>query len=618
LHEEREPTPAAAIHFLRNNLHDRAVLLVVDNLPADADAADLPIVGGKSRTIITSRAVDWDLKVDVPLKTLRLEHWLSETSREYLRKVVPRLKREHDDDLDALSEFVGGLPLAIRLIAVSLARQRARSAKEHLAKLRAEPLGTLDQFRGSDRGVASTFLETYNALRTEDRTVLCALAACANGTRASIVADVADIAEPDASAALNRLADVSLAEFRDGAFAPWGLHDVVRLFVRAQVEAAKAASAHLAWVERHLRTYADPTDHERLEEGMAETTAALERSLTAKDAVKATELLRESHEHLFRKGRYGLLIEYGERLLSLLPSGSEHIPELLGRLGTCYRTTGDLRRAITTHERALDLYRSGLMFEGQARELSNLGICFRKLDEIEEKAIGLHRSALAIYQDLGNTKEQEQAIQLTHLGDCYGLCDQIATAIDFHERALTIFTNLGPSVLKWQAYVLCELGSCYRKRLGPTKQRSPDSASDDRDSDDRRDEEIARATAFHRQSLEIVEQIDYPEVEANNLSCLALCRQELHDFAAAIKFHKQSLAIEVRLGRLEGQANDLDNLGDCYDGIFDRAAAADHWNRSLALYRRILRNDQHQRIRQILAKLEAPSAHHGFSDSTVA
>jgi hypothetical protein len=53
----RQPTLAEAKEFLAVVLHERRVLVVIDNVwPDKIDVAALPLVGGKSRTVLTSRA----------------------------------------------------------------------------------------------------------------------------------------------------------------------------------------------------------------------------------------------------------------------------------------------------------------------------------------------------------------------------------------------------------------------------------------------------------------------------------------------------------------------------------------------------------------------------------
>jgi len=69
-----------AVAFLCRALHDRPVLLVIDNVdPAQVDLRHLPIAGGKSRTLITSRAVHLADELDDEAISLRLNVWPRES-----------------------------------------------------------------------------------------------------------------------------------------------------------------------------------------------------------------------------------------------------------------------------------------------------------------------------------------------------------------------------------------------------------------------------------------------------------------------------------------------------------------------------------------------------------
>lgn len=556
--EPTEPTPEQATTFLMNQLHDRPVLLVVDNLPADMDSTHISIPGGKSRTLITSRTVSLAQDLGVPTKTIHLEHWPPETSRSYLREVVPRLVGEPDTDLDGLSGFVQGLPLAVRLIARALLRNVARSARQHLARLKDEPLGTLDQVAsGSDRGVAATFLEAYRTLSPDQQRVLCVLAACAQGTRAEIVAAVAGSDTSAADDFLSALVGVSLAEFREGAECPWGLHDVVRMFVRAQSAGRDAQSAHLAWVRNHLRRHVDPLAHESLEEGIAEAVTAFELLLARREHDQASDLLLPIYQHLTRRGRYAAVINLVDRLLESLEAAHnmEITATWLGNLGLCYQTLGDIPKAIDLHQRSLALEERLGGLRGQAGDLGNLGICYQTLSNIP-KAIDFHQRALAIEERLGRL--EGQASQLGNLGLCYQTLSDIPKAINFHQRALAIEEELGR--LSGQASDLGNLGLCYLSLR-----------------------DIPTAIEFIQRCLAMNEELGALEGQAFSLGNLGICYRELGDIPKAIEFLQRCLAMNEELDALEGQASSLGNLGGCYQMVGDLPKAIEFRRRSLAM-----------------------------------
>src|SRR5208283_4820869 len=115
-----------------------------------------------------------------------------------------------DEDLDRLARRVGGLPLAVRLIAKQLLRP-GNTARSLAARLERDPLEALDSAAlGAERTVVATFQAALAGLGEGERRVLLALAACAPATRAEVVAAVAGVREEDATLALEGLSEQSL------------------------------------------------------------------------------------------------------------------------------------------------------------------------------------------------------------------------------------------------------------------------------------------------------------------------------------------------------------------------------------------------------------------------
>ena len=538
--EETDPTPEQATRFLASQLHGRAALLVVDNFPVGANSAHIPIPGGKCRTLITTNAVGLLRDLDVPVETIRLGHWPLETCREYLRALVPRLVRESDADLDGLSRFVQGLPLAIRLIARALAGDRDQSAKDHLAKLEAEPLQTLDEsVAGADRGVAATFLDAHRALSVGDQAVLRALGVCARETSKKFVAAVAGMNGSAAAAALNSLADVSLAEYRDGAKGPWGLHDVVRMFVRALPGSHDAQGAHLKMIYDHLQRHAHPTAHEALDDGIEEAIVAFEVLLSRAEHDEADMLLISIYPHLIRRGRYVVALDLAERLLARLPLGHPSMARWLGNLGICQYRLDDVLRALDCHQRALVLNHSLGQLFGEADNLGNLGNCYSRLGEIS-KAIDFHQRALTIDVKLENL--EGQSVHFGNLGNCYSRLGEISKAIDFHQRALTIDAKL--ENLEGQARHLGNVGNCY-STLG----------------------EISKAIDLFQRALALAKRVGTLDDHIGALVGLGNCylsEGSQKDVQKGGDYYQEAITLSEKSGRSEGRASVLVNLGNSY------------------------------------------------------
>ncbi|HEX9621651.1 MAG TPA: tetratricopeptide repeat protein, partial [Polyangiaceae bacterium] len=398
--KDRDPTLEEACEHLGRELHERPVLLVVDNVdPAVQKVATLPFPGGKARTLVTSRDVSLagSLGARVTSSALKLGRWNTERCRDYLKKAAPQFERENAADLDALGTFVGGLALALHLVAGQPRRKRGLRAAELLTELRAAPLDTLDRFvdKGADgieRGVLQTFIASLTALSEDERQSLRALAVCAEGTRHDIVAAVAKLGPERTRAALDHLADVSLAEYVDErAAAPWGLHDVVRLLVREQHALAPFEAAHRTWLDAHLAAHADPTDYAAFDIAVPEGLASVERLVERGEITEASTLFYPLFRHLARRGEYARALAAGSRIL--VATGDDALrAQWLGNLGNCYRTLGDIPKAIHHHQRSLAHFEKLGSLEGQAIQLGNLGSIYAGQGKQSEARAALGRS----------------------------------------------------------------------------------------------------------------------------------------------------------------------------------------------------------------------------------
>jgi tetratricopeptide (TPR) repeat protein len=537
---ERQPTLTEAAQFLARVLFEKRVLVIIDNVwPDKVDVTLLPVVAGRSRTVLTSRALGLHESMGHPSRPLVLGRWSEETCRAYLREVVSALASASDKDLDGLATYVGRLPLAVRLLARLFMRPGTTSTGL-LDRLKREPIGTLDKVAaGADRGIAATFKASYDALEDGRRVVLRAVAACARVTSARTVSRIAAVTSPFTEEKIREvladLADLSLAECVDAEGGLWTMHDVVRLFVRAQPETRQADEAHASFAREHVEAHQDPLDWQAMEAGMAEVLAAVDRLLVAGDANGAWQIVARARAHLMQRGRYRELVERSEQIAARLPEGSGALARVLGNLGGCYKTLGDIPKAIEHHQRALAIEEKLGGVKGQAAALGNLGLCYRAQGDVP-KAIEHHQRALAIEENLGGF--EGQAADLGNLGICYEEQGDIPKAIDHLERALALNVELGR--VQGQAKQLGNLGVCYRKRGNIPK---------------------------------------------------------------AIEYHQRALALAEKLGRLESQAIQLHNIGDCHQDQAELPAALDCYQRALALFRRIGLPDHHPDVGGTLAAI---------------
>jgi tetratricopeptide (TPR) repeat protein len=563
--EQREPTPEEALALLERALHGKKFLIVVDNFdPVSGRSEQVPRLMGDCRTLVTSRSRT--LGVWLEAKSFALGVWTPEACREYLRERCEHLRFVPDVELDALTHFVGHLPLALRLLVFLLEHRPGTSAGMLLGILKAKPLGVLDQYAG-DGGIAATFQVSYDALTNAGKRILTALAVCATQTRADIVGAVAGV--EDVLAGLDDLYTRGLAELSRETEAPWGMHDVVRMFVLEQPGREALEAAHAAWVRRHIEDHADPTAHRQFARGVDEACVVFER-LVAQDAEQAGSVYVPLVDHLRLVGRYGDAIALSTSMHTLAPSASTLAATAMNRLGRCHLTLGDIQQAISSHDRALFLFEALGDLKPQASELGNLGLCYLTLGDIQ-KAIDLLERALCIDTTLGRLKGQ--ANSLANLGLCHYTLGDTRKAIELLERALALNEVLGR--LKGQALNLGNLGLVYFQM-----------------------EDIPKAIEFHSRALSIDAALGRLEGQAMDLGNLGRCYLAMGDIPGAIDFHQRALVINQNLGRIKGQAIQLGNLGTCHQTSGNIPKAREHYVRSIDLYRRMGLPEEHPELRR--------------------
>jgi tetratricopeptide (TPR) repeat protein len=509
-----------------------------------------------------------------------------------------------------LAEFVGCLPLGVRLTASLLRRRPSLSPGAALVELRCQPLGVLEQYRGHASGLVAAFQVSWDALSPTGRRVLQALSVCARWTRAEVVASVAGVQDPTLT--LDDLAVQSLVEYSSAAQSPWGLHDVVRIFVQAQPGQEELSKSHVEWVIAHIERHGALTEHMEFACGVGEAIHAVDRLLTTGNAHDAELIYEPLDRFLQRVGRFSESIEISERFLRNCQPDSIEASRHLNNLGVCYRALGDLSRAVGFIKTSLAIEERVGSIENQAARLGNLGVTYGTIGNIPLAITYLART-LAIHEELND--HESQAKGQGNLGVCYQTMGDYSTAICFLERSLSIAEAIGE--LEIQADALGNLGNCYRM-LGKASialdfyQRSLAIS----DKIGRRPAHAGglvnmatchsdlgnnhQAIRLLKAALDIAEELGQPDIQAAALGNMGVCYQDLGDLFNAIDLHERALALELKQGRLEGQAQQLANLGSCYLRSGDLPRSQEYLHASLALCWQMGLPDTHPSVRAIL------------------
>lgn len=191
-------------------------------------------------------------------------------------------------------------------------------------------------------------------------------------------------------------------------------------------------------------------------EDLAPQLAEFEMRVAAEDYDSAAELLVGiDYDYLSLWGFNRLVVEMHERIRGRICSNRLK-SRSLNVLGRSYLDTGQVRRAIECHDRALtiDQETNDRWSEGDC--LGNLGHCYVRLGQ-SVRAAEFYVRALAVAQEVGNRRGE--GVQLGNLGWCYAAVGQAAQATDFLEQALDVMREVGDR--REEGVRLCNLGQCH-------------------------------------------------------------------------------------------------------------------------------------------------------------
>jgi tetratricopeptide (TPR) repeat protein len=128
-----------------------------------------------------------------------------------------------------------------------------------------------------------------------------------------------------------------------------------------------------------------------------------------------------------------------------------------GNLGSAYSRMGQVKRAITFYEKALQLARGLEDRWGEGVWLGNLGLCISDLGD-KERGNRYLEEALAIRIEVGDL--DGESADLTNLAENYSAIGQNTRAIDYCERALRIVQDI--ETQEGESLCLDNLGIYYR------------------------------------------------------------------------------------------------------------------------------------------------------------
>lgn len=430
-------------------LEKKRCLLIIDGFSSEhVDMSILPIPSGYTKTLITTTERDLHQKVGVPAEILQLGMWSLGSSRTYLKKFSVHCREEADDDLDRLSQFVGCLPLGVRLLAGLMDLYPDATARTLLEMLTLQGTWALDELdlaaKGSvERGIEKTFAVVWKSLLDPEKLTLTALAVCAKNTSTSVVKAVSGLGDRDLRRALAKLRSISMVDYESEEICPWATHDVVRLFTLFQFEKedtghkATLEKRHLIWAATHIYTPRDPKDHRGFLEGLHDCILSAQRVLTTAGPSAAHLLLVEIWSTLREAGSYFTALKIAEDFLPSIPEGSLLRATWLNILGMSQDDLFQYEQALASHAHAItilealesdDLELLSTYFMNTAVVLGNLGRY--------KEAVALHKKVIAMKEGLPMPNRAVLATAYDNISNALDDWGQVEQALQYSLDAL--------------------------------------------------------------------------------------------------------------------------------------------------------------------------------------
>jgi tetratricopeptide (TPR) repeat protein len=550
----------------------RQILLIFDN--AEESSLRELIPGGRSTVIITTRKRDLPISLNVPCVDVPQ---LPEA--EGVQLLQNYLTTEFDNDIDSARKIVrllGGLPLAIEIIAALLKMAPWRQTKE-MADILADErqrLSTLAVRDAQHLDVRVSFNASLRFLKNEEIDFFACLSVC----------DADSFAVRSAAAAGGRSAETALESLGylyrlslvnrpvNASGTRFVLHPLLRSFASEICDERNLAATAK---ERHARYFIDLVKSIDADDNSATLSIADDMGETLSAARWLLSRQNVDYPYLIRLEpllqRFGLWHEAAELMARFLPIAEDHgdleaALQIRIQQAKFLQRLGNFEGAIAAVEQVaaglIDGSPASLRVQGMF--LNTYGGALQRLGRFQEAADALERSK-AISEQMGD--ERSLAMVLNSLGGVLQRLGKFQEAADALERAKEIAERMDNQVTL--AMVLNSLGGVLQ-RLGRFQEA---------------------ADALER-SKAIAEQMGDERSLAMVLNSLGGVLQRLGKFHEAADALQRSKTISEQMGDERSTAMVLNSLGGVLQRLGKFQEAAIEFRRSAAIGEK-LENSRH-------------------------
>jgi DNA-binding SARP family transcriptional activator/Tfp pilus assembly protein PilF len=559
----------------RSLLATRRVLVVLDDAAAESQIRPLLPGSASCAVMVTSRTRLTGLP-----GAARVELDVLDRGRalELLARVVGRDRVECErESADALIRTVGGLPLALRIVAARLAARPHWSLASMVHRL-ANERHRLDELAHGEMTMRATLSLTHDGLAEGDRLLLRRLSLAQGPSLPGWLAGaLLDDHRPCPSDLLEPLVDVQMLDVASvettGEFR-YRFHEIVRLFAREQLAAAEDEAGKTAAVARMTGGWLALAEqaHRRIYGGdytVLHGTAP--RWLPPEDYVR--DLLVDPLDWMDREqANLCVAVEQAAQ------AGLDDLAwDLATTLVTLFEARGYLEQWETTHQVALDATRGAGNTRGTAALLASLGTLYFSRSQPEKSRRALE-TALESFQALEDLHGQAMCRRDLALLERQRGEDERAQAL--YERAIEDFDRVGDVVGKASTLIQC---SHIWMRRG----------------------QVVTARARLDEALEIYRAVGYVGGQARALRRVGQVLQQRGEHEEARRTLTGVLEMVRASGDVIGEGHLLRNLGEVSADQGRYEQAREFFDRALAVRQQIMDHGGAAIVRLDLARLLA-------------
>ncbi|WP_439661879.1 BTAD domain-containing putative transcriptional regulator [Lentzea sp. HUAS TT2] len=557
--EEIPANPEARFASLRTILHDRRLLLVLDNAASSRQVVPLLPGAAGVRVVVTSRNQLRALVSRHDATTIELRQLDFPAARLLLAAVLGggRLDAEPDAARDVV-ELCGGLPLALRVVAERVARFPDTSLREFAAELENTRLDALSDF--DDVDVRAVFSWSYQALDPESARAFRLLSVhFGPDFDVSAAAVLAEVPIAQARRLLERLVADHLVQSRSPG--RYDLHDLLRAYSAELCGDDEKSALRLA--EWYVHTLVNAADAVQGTKHMVQageiTSGVVPRGFSSSS--EALSWIRDEWRNL--KALVPAAIAHGWTRLALL------VPAYLSRYLNI--DTGRRPEAVELHEQVLTF--------GTDREQAMLQI---KLASLYchcarfDEALGAYEFALRYARESGDRRAE--GVALLNVVGAYERLGDLENALATSREGAAVISELGEPYLECTSRANVSL---ILNELGRYEEALPEITAAIAIAADMGEEYVhSRIHTMYGHSLAGVGRLDEAE-------------------------RALGIALEgaVRFGDRENEGDALRHLGGVLVRLERRDEAVTAWRRAAELWRD-LRDDRLGELVAQLAELE--------------